>query len=365
MTDPRSSDALNFDTLLRAAVRAARSGNLPAARAVARAITRDYAREPRAWIALAGVAETRQEQRVALEQALALDPHDERVQQALARLQADSSEAVPLAPAPVPAPEAPVAAAVTLTPTQRKRSLPRWLVPLILLLLLLPTLGYAMTSSWRHAAAPEAAATPTLANSIAGASAPTPTLPLAASSTSPPTVAVSNARPTQLAPTVQRLLPTQLLPTATSPLHTVPVVASVAPGTMLALDDWHVSLPRQDYTLVLDGSIGDTAPRGRFVLALVALANTQAQQRRVPSDLFVLIDSRGRTYNPQPSLSSTYLSTFGRAQRGDLSMEDEVPGGGGFFSIPVVFDVPADATGLRLSLGDGSVGGWDVTPAQQ
>lgn len=360
MTAPRSSDALNFDTLLRAAVRAARSGNLPAARALTRALTRDNPREPRAWVALAGVAETREEQRAALEQALALDPHDERVQRALARLQPASTEAVP--PAPVPVPEVPVAAPVTLTPTPHKRSLPRWLVPLVLLLLLLPTLGYAMTSSWRNTAAPEAAATPTLASSIIGGSESTQTLPLAANSTSPPTEIASIARPTQQLPTTQALLPTQTVPPVAPPTHIVPAVASVAPGTMLALDDWQVSLPRQDYTLMLDGSIGDTAPRGRFVLALVALANTQEPPRRIPADLFVLIDNRGRTYNPQPALSTTYLNTFGRAQRGDLSMEDEVPGGSGFFSIPVVFDVPADAIGLRLSLGDGSVGGWDVAP---
>ncbi len=131
---------------------------------------------------------------------------------------------------------------------------------------------------------------------------------------------------------------------------------------MLELDNWRITLANQERLLLLDGPVGNVQPKGRFVLAVVSLANMSDQPRVLPADLFVLTDPRGTAFRPTPALSTSYLAAYGRGLRGDLSMEDQIPPGGGYYSVPVLFDVPASAQSLRLSVGNGSVGGWDVTP---
>src|SRR5215212_5946077 len=67
-------------------MRARKSGNLPAARALLRALTGQQPDMPQVWLLLATVAETRAEQRHALEQVLALDPQSLPAQRGLARM---------------------------------------------------------------------------------------------------------------------------------------------------------------------------------------------------------------------------------------------------------------------------------------
>ncbi|MBC8078056.1 MAG: hypothetical protein H7Y32_18405, partial [Chloroflexales bacterium] len=122
------------------------------------------------------------------------------------------------------------------------------------------------------------------------------------------------------------------------------------------------SLLRTDYSQFLDGALGDQQPRGRFLLVLLALANGGGTPQLFPPELLVLHDAQGRSYTPQPSLSTTYLAAYGRGQRGDLSLENALPPGGGLYSVPVIYDLPADASGLQLSLGDAAGGGWPIGP---
>lgn len=114
--------------------------------------------------------------------------------------------------------------------------------------------------------------------------------------------------------------------------------------------------------MVLNGSIGSRQPNGRFVLALVAVGNSGATAVPVPPEMFVLIDERGNRYTPEPGLSTFYLETFGRGRFGDFSLDEAIPAGVGQVSVPIIFDVPIDAYGLTLHLGD-SVAGWPVTGA--
>src|SRR6266540_6787468 len=67
-------------------MRARKSGNLAASRALLRALATQQPDLPQVWLVLATVAETRAEQRHALEQVLALDPRSEPAQRGLARM---------------------------------------------------------------------------------------------------------------------------------------------------------------------------------------------------------------------------------------------------------------------------------------
>jgi hypothetical protein len=111
--------------------------------------------------------------------------------------------------------------------------------------------------------------------------------------------------------------------------------------------------------VVLNGPIGSRQPNGRFILALVAVGNGGATAAVAPETLFTLVDQRGNRYLPEPALSTLYLETFGRGVYGDFSLGEAIPAGIGQVSVPVIFDVPLDARGLSLHLGD-SVAGWPV-----
>src|SRR5258706_10347395 len=78
-------------------MRARKSGNLAASRALLRALATQQPNLPQVWLMLATVAETRVEQRHALEQVLALDPRSEPARRGITRM--DMVEAASTAPA--------------------------------------------------------------------------------------------------------------------------------------------------------------------------------------------------------------------------------------------------------------------------
>jgi hypothetical protein len=118
-------------------------------------------------------------------------------------------------------------------------------------------------------------------------------------------------------------------------------------------------LLRPEYAVLLDGSIAMHQPKGRFVLVLVAIGNDGRVPARIPGDLFTLVDDQGMRYLPLPTASTAYLNTYGRGQRGDLSMEENIPPGGGNVSVPLIFDVPQNARDLTLHFGV-APGGWPI-----
>ena len=134
---------------------------------------------------------------------------------------------------------------------------------------------------------------------------------------------------------------------------------TLAPGQIIQQGQWHAILIRPEDALELDGSIGSFQPRGRFVLALVAVGNDGQVPARLPDDLFALVDSSGKRYAPLPQISTAYLNTYGRGQHGDLSMEDPIPSDGGNKSVPLIFDVPPGMRPLYLLAGD-SAAGWPI-----
>jgi hypothetical protein len=356
---------LNLEQLLRLGVRAARTGNQGAARSLFRSLAREYPNDVRAWLGLAGVAESQAEQRDALARVIAIDPHHPQARQALERLSpppaaiappSRTDQALPEAPAATEDAPTPGAAAPALAepPGAAPRDRPRFallnrLALAIIGLLLIALLVQTIRIFGGGATAERTPVPPSPVLQVAGTARPI------ASAVSPPQPRPGAATATPSAP-----------PPATGPLvQSTPAVGMPAPptlplGTVLEADGWSATLLRPDYALLLDGSIGDLQPSGRFVLALVAVSNNAAQPRRIPSGLFMLVDSRGRRYSPSPNASSAYLTLYGRGQRGDLAFEDSLDPGSGMRGIPLIFDVPDDAAGLVLTVSGAGSTGWPI-----
>lgn len=184
---------------------------------------------------------------------------------------------------------------------------------------------------------------------------------------SPATVAPTGAPVTPIVPSLPSSTPAPALPPLPSstlaptlpPLPTSTPVPTLPPGTVILRDVWTLTLLRPDHAVVLNGPIGSRQPNGRFILALVAVGNGGATEAVAPETLFALVDHRGNRYLPEPALSTLYLETFGRGVYGDFSLGEAIPTGIGQVSVPVIFEVPVDARGLSLHLGD-SVAGWPV-----
>lgn len=363
----QQAPALNLETLLRSGAAAARSGNRAAARALFLALSHEHPDDARVWLGLAAVADDEPEQRAALERALALDPGNERARQALARLDEPAPGATVVLPETLaPAEEPPAAArppAAADEPAEAARSpFPLLnLLALLLILILLAALGLVigqnLLSPGQTAAAPTV--TPGPAVAPGGAVAPTP--PLAAPTAAP---AVTAPPPAPTAPPASGATPpaSETAPPATAqPPAPAPTASTELPlGQVIDYDGWTATLLRPDYAVALDGAIGDLQPAGRFVLAVVAVSNNAPAVRPIPPDLFTLVDSAGRSYQPAPGASTAYLALYGRGQRGDLALEDPLDAGSGMRSVPLLFDVPLDATGLRLTMAGSAGAGWPI-----
>jgi hypothetical protein len=413
--EPKSAGALppvSVAALLESAMRARKSGNLAASRALLRALVTQQPDLPQVWLLLATVAETRAEQRHALEQVLALDPRSEPAQRGLARMgmiEAATAASAPkrqqhdhgiLEPAVRVGTAAPaiaqlaaterapdiVAAPATVTlgesaevphtapelhtadvaPAQAARDI-RWPLYVVIgvsaLLVLIAAIvlrGAEFTAALRPA---PTAALPVLGATIPVAALDTTVAPAIAPSAAPSAAPANTAATNNVA---TALIGLTAAPTAAAS-PTVPATPSptplqtLAPGQIVEHGQWHAILIRPEDAVALDGSIGAFQPNGRFVLALLAIGNDGLAPARLPDDLFTLVDSSGKRYAPLPQLSTAYLTTYGRGQHGDLSMEDPIPSDGGNKSVPLIFDVSPSARPLYLLVGDSSAG-WQISP---
>lgn len=383
------------EQLFRIAVRAVRSGNTQGGRALLRALAREQPEEPRIWLWLAGVAQTGVEQRQALERVLALDPENRLAQQGLVRLKAHggragvpsflpsagqpqarptgetAGEAAPLLPeilasvahdlspvipAPAQAPQTDVPP--ILTPQQTSHWANRWLylvvgggALLIVLWLLIAGIGRDGIVQTEAQPTPPLPRQILLSPTSIGAQveqAPAELLPATIVAEEVPEVAGVSIAPDRPTP----------LPVTITPIPTAPAILPI--GSLLEYDGWQATLLRPDHARVVNGALGELQPRGRFVFALMVVGNNAEIPRRIPPDLFRLIDAQGRAYQPNVDASAAYLRIYARGQRGDLAIDDDVPPGSGLYSIPMLFDVSPDATGLRLTLGQRPDGGWPI-----
>jgi hypothetical protein len=391
VTDQRPASASlppdQVAALVQSALRARKNGNLPAARALLRVLAAEQPYVPQVWLALATVAETRAEQRRALERVAELDPANPLVQRGLARLGAAPPPAPPTNGTPT-AQAGPKTAPLATPSTGQNIADARAAELVEMPPSVTPDPGLGMAPALTPiAAGPEAArairwplyvviaiavlavlAATVLIRAPAGdqAAAPTPALPgavLAPTAAAQP-AATAEPLPTEAAaaPVPTNVPPTAAPPTATPRPTSAPTATpqpTLAIGQVVKQGQWHAVLLRPEDAVSLDGSIGTFQPQGRFVLALIAIGNDGPAPARIPADLFALIDSAGHRYAPLPAISTAYLNTYGRGQHGDLSMEDLVPADGGNKSVPLLFDVPTTARNLYLIVkGQGS--GWAV-----
>jgi hypothetical protein len=358
-------------------MRARKNGNLAAARALLRVLAAEQPGLPQIWLALATVAETRAEQRQALERVAALDPANPLARRGLERMGVELPATEPPAavpepdvapvpppavaaldePAARPADEPGLGSAVALAPVApleatRARAI-RWPLYVVIAVAVLAVLVAAVLIRGGGAGMVAVAPTPSLPGAESS-----PALPGADSS---PVPAAEATAPLEAAASPAPA-PTAAPPTATSrPTATATATPrpSLAVGEVVKEGDWHAVLLRPNDAVVLDGAIGALQPRGRFVLALVAVGNDGAAPARIPADLFALVDQAGTRYQPLPAASTAYLNTYGRGQRGDLSLEDLIPADGGNKSVPLIFDVPPGAGELFLVVKD-RLAGWPV-----
>jgi hypothetical protein len=361
----------DYELLLRSGIQAARRGQTSTARALFQAILAEHPDAARVWLALAGVAATREEQLAAIQQALRIEPENEMAQRAMQRLTAGTTSVEPASAAPTPTDDEldlPAVPAVTpqLPPEEVVfeeeeqpdsasaagpfSRVPGWLVLALLAAALGLALGYFLLPLLNPQQVGQVAtATPPLSLT---------TQPTSVIATTAPLIPTPRPAPQQTAVIGQE----PSAPIARSPVATTaPVVpAPLAMGTLQEYDNWSATLLRPDYALSLDGSIGDLQPNGRFVLALLSVSNGDPNPRRMPADLFVVVDQQGRSYQPSAGTSTAYLALFGRGQYGDLAFEDEIAPGGSLFSVPVIFDVPLDATGLLLTMAGNRSAGWQI-----
>jgi hypothetical protein len=131
-------------------------------------------------------------------------------------------------------------------------------------------------------------------------------------------------------------------------------------GTLLEYNDWYATLLRLDYVQLLNDSLNGVPARGRFALTVLAVSNAADEPRRIPRDLFSIVDNDGRVYRPIEGASSAYLENYQRGEHGDLALEDQIPPGGAMFSVPIIFDVAPDATELILTMGPDAETGWRI-----
>src|SRR5579859_3033291 len=107
------------DTILQLGIEAAREGNREEARNLFSLLTRQEPNNSQAWLWLAGVAESPDERRAALERVLALDPSNEMALKGLQAMGINPGSGRAAEPAPArPAETAPPPVAATAAPTQ-------------------------------------------------------------------------------------------------------------------------------------------------------------------------------------------------------------------------------------------------------
>ncbi len=403
MTDAQRNplSAAAVRSLLTAAARLRQQGDNQRARVILHALVAQRPDDPRVWRALADVAESEEERRAALRRVVLLvrassapppegSPPSAAAPPALpppltpspplaaATPSSDSPPSSAAAPHVQPAvaspPPPPDAAASSHAASQSVPSAPVDQTPMAQPARTIPP--FPRRYAWIGIAITGAAlliVAGLLANARLPATnvRPEPTPPLAtleptgeAASTAPspdvpppsPVVAAATLvapSPVTVAPTSAPATPTVPPPPTSTPAPTLP------PGTVILRDVWTLTLLRPDHAVVLNGPIGSRQPNGRFILALVAVGNGGATAAVAPATLFALVDQRGNRYLPEPTLSTLYLETFGRGRYGDFSLDEAIPAGVGQVSVPVIFEVPLDARGLSLHLGD-SVAGWPV-----
>ena len=146
--------------------------------------------------------------------------------------------------------------------------------------------------------------------------------------------------------------PTTAPPPPPPPPAAVDVAAAnpaAAPnGTVITAGSW--SYTYAGIKNIGTGSYGGAPPtRGQFQILLLAVGNNGQQPATIPDGFFVLKDAQGRVYDFNRAASVDYLNRFGGpGVAADVGADATFPNNGQLTSVPLLFDVPPDATNLVL-----------------
>ncbi len=115
---------------------------------------------------------------------------------------------------------------------------------------------------------------------------------------------------------------------------------------------------------VATGSYGGAPPaRGRYLIALMTVRNVGNTPAQIPDGFFVVKDAQGRVSDFNRAASVDYLNRFGGAGprgAGDFAANATLPPRGQLGSVPLLFDVPSDATDLVVFSRDNTAQGFLV-----
>ncbi len=131
------------------------------------------------------------------------------------------------------------------------------------------------------------------------------------------------------------------------------------PNTILESNGWFYNFPTATYAVRVPSPLGGLDARGQFALVLMFVSNGTGQAQTLPADFFVLRDAQGRVYFPSPEASAAYRASGGVA---DINLGDVIPADGVTRSVPLVFDIAPDASGLLFFAPSNPDQGWLVLP---
>ena len=117
-------------------------------------------------------------------------------------------------------------------------------------------------------------------------------------------------------------------------------------------------------TNVATGSYGGSPPaRGRYVIVLMTVRNVGGAPAQIPDGFFVIKDAQGRVSDFNRAASVDYINRFGGTGprgAGDYAADAQLPPGALLGSMPLLFDVAADATDLVVFSRDNPAQGFLV-----
>ena len=155
--------------------------------------------------------------------------------------------------------------------------------------------------------------------------------------------------PAAPAPAPPPAAPAPAPPPPAAPVDVAAANPAIVPdGTEVPAGPWRFTSTQ--FKNIATGSYGGAPPtRGQYQIVVLAVANGSDQPATIPDGFFVLKDAQGRVYDFNRAASVDYLNRFGGpGVAADIGADTPVPNNNSLTSVPLLFDVPPDATNLVL-----------------
>jgi len=226
------------------------------------------------------------------------------------------------------------------------------------------------------AVAPSVAPTPSIVT-VAPSVTPTPSVVAVAPSVAPaPSVvaAAPSASPVprpSAAPSVVAVAPSAVPSVAPSRApSTAPSALRAGRPTVLGNEQRLTEAPwRWGYyglSNVTTGGAGfSVQPKGRYLVVLMLVQNTGTTPQQIPDGLYMVTDEQGRTATFNRQASVDYYQTYLNTNPGDYPANAKIPVTTTPVSVPLLFDVPLDATNLIMTSANNPKQGFFVAQRMQ